>query len=40
MKQGIDFGFSLMLYTSLISLALGIIIVYLSKYIKPLKYLY
>lgn len=36
----LDFGFSLMLYTSLISLALGIIIVYLSKYIKPLKYLY
>lgn len=35
-----DYGFSLTLYTALISLFLALLIVYLSNYIKPLKYMF
>lgn len=37
---GIDFGLNLMLFTFIISLVISTIIVFLSNYIKPLKYLY
>lgn len=37
---GLELGFDLMVLTALITLLLSILIVYLSNYIKPLKYLY
>jgi len=37
---GLDFGMSLAIYTAIISLLLAMSIVYLSEYIKPLKYLF
>ena len=37
---GLEIGFNLMVLTAFITLLLAILIVYISNYIKPLKYLY